>query len=353
MRIRSLAILLLVSVAGAVDVAAQQLPNVEYRPAVKRPAFTVDTGPRVVIDDMHHNFHTANGRYRPFADLLRRDGYRVDGLGKKIDNDVLQTIDTLVIVNALNQRNKTDWSLPTPSAFSSDEVDAVRRWVEAGGSLLLIADHMPFPGAASELAGAFGVTFSNGYARPGHRKRGRVDTFESQTGLMPSVITNGRYSDERVTKIATFGGSAFVPPMGATPVILFGKNSWSHETTRAPGITPDAKKVSIEGWCQGAVFSYGQGRVAVFGEAAMFTAQWAGRNRRPMGMNAPGAEQNYQLALNVMHWLTRVTDSGSGASSSCCSTVIQGSCCPRRVVYRPLQIRRSCRRSCSPMLFRR
>jgi len=47
----------------------------------------------------------------------------------------------------------------------------------------------------------------------------------------------------------------------------------------------------------------GRGRVAVFGEAAMFTAQVSGPERRPMGMNTPTAAQNPQFLLNVMHWL--------------------------------------------------
>ena len=42
---------------------------------------------------------------------------------------------------------------------------AVRDWVKGGGSLLLIADHMPFPGAAGTLASAFGVRFrASGYS---------------------------------------------------------------------------------------------------------------------------------------------------------------------------------------------
>jgi hypothetical protein len=45
--------------------------------------------------------------------------------------------------------------------------------------------------------------------------------------------------------------------------------------------------------------------VAIFGEAAMFSAQLTGPKGKPMGMNAPGAEQNHQLLLNVMHWLSR------------------------------------------------
>jgi len=40
----------------------------------------------------------------------------------------------------------------------------------------------------------------------------------------------------------------------------------------------------------------------------MFTAQLAGPERRPMGMNEKGAEQNPQFLLNVMHWLTGAID---------------------------------------------
>ena len=55
---------------------------------------------------------------------------------------------------------------------------------------------------------------------------------------------------------------------------------------------------------QGAVLRVGKGRVAVFGEAAMFSAQVAGPNRIPMGMNDQSAPQNAQFLLNVMHWLS-------------------------------------------------
>jgi hypothetical protein len=60
----------------------------------------------------------------------------------------------------------------------------------------------------------------------------------------------------------------------------------------------------------------GRGRIAVFGEAAMFSAQLAGSENEPMGMNAPEAMQNHQLLLNVMHWLTRVPELGDGGEAS-------------------------------------
>ncbi len=91
-----------------------------------------------------------------------------DGFG----NEALRHCDVLVISNALHEGNVSDWSLPTPSAFTSEEVESVRARVEAGGGLWLIADHMPLPGAAHELAATFGFELGNGFAmREGHEGR--------------------------------------------------------------------------------------------------------------------------------------------------------------------------------------
>ena len=50
---------------------------------------------------------------------------------------------------------------------------------------------------------------------------------------------------------------------------------------------------------------FGRGRVVVLGEAAMLTARLHRFDGRPIGMNTPGYD-NRQLALNIMHWLTRL-----------------------------------------------
>jgi len=68
--------------------------------------------------------------------------------------------------------------------------------------------------------------------------------------------------------------------------------------------TPETKQVPVGGWLQGAVMKVDRGRAGFFGEAAMFSAQVTGPARRPMGMNAPGAEQNFQFVLNLLHWLS-------------------------------------------------
>ncbi len=123
-----------------------------------------------------------------------------------------------------------------------------------------------------------------------------------------NAITKGRPEDEQVIQVATFGGSAFKLPKDATPVLVFDSGSISRETQKAPGITPDAPVVHIEGWSQGAVETVGKGRVAIFGEASMFSAQLSGPQQKPMGMNAPKAEQNHRFVLNLLHWLSRAEE---------------------------------------------
>ena len=52
---------------------AQQQADPEFNVTVENPAYT-KTGPRVMFDEAHHNFHTTEGRYKPFVDLLMNDG---------------------------------------------------------------------------------------------------------------------------------------------------------------------------------------------------------------------------------------------------------------------------------------
>ena len=288
----------------AATALGQQEADLEFQPRLGPPAYPTDQGPRVAIDAAHHNFHTATGRYQPAAQLLRRDGCRVEGLATPLTADRLRAIDVLVIANPLHARNRSDWSLPTPSAFTADEVAALRAWVEAGGSLLLIADHMPFPGAAGELAAAFGFTFSNGYAGRGREPGGHL-RFTAGSGLATSAVTRGRSAAETVSAVVTFTGSAFTSPAAAQPVLVLPADAVSLEPRKAWEFSRDTTTTPVGGWHQGATLAVGRGRVAVFGEAAMFTAQRSGSRRQPMGFNHPDAPQNAQLLLNVIHWLAR------------------------------------------------
>src|SRR5689334_19924025 len=59
-----------------------------------------DKHPRVTIDRAHHNAHTARGKYRPFAEMLRMDGCEVHSGKRHFSAGSLKKTDVLVIVNA-------------------------------------------------------------------------------------------------------------------------------------------------------------------------------------------------------------------------------------------------------------
>lgn len=286
--------------------AAQQVADSAFTPLVARPAYAAGSGPVVYIDAAHHNFHTADGRYYTFATLLRRDGYVVRSNRSAFSSRSLAAMDVLVISNAMHEQSANNFApLPNYSAFTPGEIAAVERWVRQGGSLMLIADHMPIAGHAAALAAAFGLRFQNGFAFDS-AGNGRT-TFRRSDGLLRShVITDGRVSSERIDSVTTFTGQVFRadPNVDAAPLLLFPPKSQLLLPRVAWVLSDSTPRIPADYQLQAAAVRHGRGKVAVFGEAAMFSAQLSGPDRRPMGMNHPIAAQNYRFALNTLGWLT-------------------------------------------------
>lgn len=299
----------------------QQLADTAFAPPIARPAFASGTGPRLCVDEAHHNFHTVAGRFAPFAALARRDGYRVIASREAFSSTALAACDLLVIANAQpSDRPWNQYPRPTPSAFTDAEIVAVHAWVERGGALLLLADHMPLAGAAAALAGAFGAEFTDGFAydsaagwlrdRERIAARAEVTRFTATDGTLGAhAITRGRAPDEVVAAVRSFTGQAFrwnAP--GVAPLMTLPPHYVSLEPEIAWQFTRNTPIRRVGGWLQGGARRVGSGRVVLLGEAAMLSAQRAGPAQRPMGMNAPGAEQNAQFALNILHWLSELLE---------------------------------------------
>lgn len=283
-----------------------QVADDHFSPGISKPAYREGHGPVVYLDEAHYNFHTVEGRYATFAELLRRDGFVVSPMREHFHADALANADILVIANALageNAQSELDWRLPTYSAFSNPEIAAIEQWVSAGGSLLLIADHMPWPGAAEELGRAFGVQMTNSFATDATCAEDEYLFERADGSLVNHPITDGGRLGERIDYVRTFTGQAFWLTEPGAPILKLKPDSVVLLPTVAWEFSSQTPRIPGNGLLQGAVLERGKGRVAVFGEAAMFSAQVSGAERRPMGMNMPGAEQNPQFLLNVMHWL--------------------------------------------------
>lgn len=297
MQQKRLLIGLLVFCAAQVSARAQQMADTLFTPMIQNPIYQRGEGSVIRIDEAHHNFHTLRGRYMPFAKVLTLDGYRVEAAKQQVSKENLDSTKIFVIANALHASNQQRWALPTPSAFSDEEIEILRKWVEEGGSLFLIADHMPFPGATEKLARAFGVEFINGFAM----KNGGRDIFTIDNGLTSCSIIHGRNEEESVTSIQTFTGQGFKIPNTAQPIIVLNDKYEVKIPEVAWEFNKDTPTVSGENLVQGAYMKVGKGRLVVFGEAAMFSAQRNGKSK--IGMNEKSAAQNVQLLLNIIHWL--------------------------------------------------
>jgi hypothetical protein len=289
---------------GSASVWSAQVADNAADVSVAAPAFPRDMGPIVAVDAGHANFHTIEGRFAPFARLLSNDGFRVMPHVGAFTAEALSGVSILVIANALNPANVTQWTLPTLSAFTPEEIAVVKTFVENGGSLLLIADHMPFGGAAADLAKAFDITFFNGFAfyvpEPA-----APDLFTITDGsLGQDRIMLGRLPAGSVSRVATFTGSAFRAPETARRLLVLTGDYVMLTPQTAWVFPPETPRIPAGGMLQGAALPYGKGRLAVFGEAAMFTAQVDDADPKiRTGFAAAGAEQNKQFVLNVTHWL--------------------------------------------------
>jgi hypothetical protein len=209
----------------------------------------------------------------------------------------------LVISNALGAAQMGAPAAGNP-AFTEEECQAVREWVQAGGALLLIADHAPMGAAAERLGQQFNVEMSKGATSDPQNflkesnNQGFIQ-FNRENGLLGDhAITRGRNAEERINRVQSFTGQSLKGPPDSVAFLKLADT--------AVDVAPQSNvRTSAAGRAQGIALQFGKGRVVVMGEAAMLSAQLAGPQQMKMGMNQPGLD-NKQLVLNLMHWLTGV-----------------------------------------------
>lgn len=280
---------------------AQQQADPEFDTSVARPAYKKD-GPRVMFDEAHHNFHTTDGRYKPFVDLLLNDGYNVVRNRQPFIKSRLSGFKILVIANALGAEEDDDKGADE-AAFTEEEIAAVAEWVKDGGALLLIADHAPFGGAAAALSSRFGVDMSKGYTFDPENSVAGSPTqllFSRENKLLANhSIAEGRNENERIKLVRSFTGQSLKGPEGSIEILKLADSASDRPTYT------DQTSTSAAGRAQAIALKFGKGRVVVHGEAAMLSAQISGPDKRTMGMNVPGND-NKQYTINLMHWLSGI-----------------------------------------------
>ena len=309
---------------GGFFVLSQREPQYDpgFDTAVAEPAYRSEH-PVVLFDEGHREVHAADAGYRPFAELLRHDGYEPRVWREPVTPAALSGATILVVVCARGTNDSED-----APAFSDAECDTIHGWVRGGGALLLVSDHWPFGNAIAALAQRFGVTMGCGMAEDeahGDATLGPSHLwFTREDGLLREhPITAGRRADERVERVLTFTGQSLLGPPEAVAFLAL-SDSATERLPSPPRVQRDGGDLIVsmdygeqqpaKGRAQGLALEVGAGRVVVLGESGMLRAQKE-KSGALVGMNHPGCD-NRQLALNIAHWLSRETAAGAPAPTA-------------------------------------
>jgi len=271
------------------------------------PAYT-GRGPTVALDEAHGNAASTAALYKPFADLLTNDGYRVVTLDTPFAQQRLATVDVLV-VSAESSAAPSAASRSPSRRIGDSEADLVRDWVRGGGSLLLAAAAPASIDAAGRLAERFGVEAGGG--RVFDRLSGAAVTtaleFSRRNGLLGEhPIVHGRGSHAQIARVRSAAGQSLGVPRGAAILLKLSPTareamtrddleSEEYAARQEAGIA-GSFSIPVAGRAQALALPFGRGRLVVLGDPYLLSAA---------GLSASDAD-NRQFALNVMHWLSRL-----------------------------------------------
>lgn len=270
----------------------------------------------ILIDEGHYNFHTINGGYSAFANLLLQNGYDVKAHKGPFNSSSFKEGDVLIIANpfpdqrdsltkqAAAKREPFRWSsVAARSAFTTEEIKIVQNWVFNGGSLLLVLDHAPHGETGGQLALAFGVETRNVET---------TDSTNSDTTVKSPTLLFTRYKGligqhpilHNVDSVVTYLGESLLGPPSSSVLLQLPSTTIDRDWLAA---TREYRNRSAAGRAQGIAFEYGKGRVVILGEAGMLTST-PGNNTNTNGSDgiARADRGNKNFAINIINWLAKV-----------------------------------------------
>ena len=208
------------------------------------------------LEDSYHVDRIVGSSYENWS-VSRATKVIPDLLSDKITYYILKNYDILVI--------------KTPTRYEPNEIDAVVRFVQEGGGLLLIGDHTNFGGSATSLnqiAKRFGIKFGFDAV---NTQEGRL--FYYKRGLLPHTCL--RY----MPYLDFMTGCSIEAPVSAEPVILgFGLNAMPGEYSSTGFFREtrqnDPTQVTDTSWGlfhQAVALKYGKGRIVAFGDSTVIS----------------------------------------------------------------------------------
>ena len=285
---------------------AQMLNDSPFNASVLNPKFSLNKGPKVLIDAGHHNFIVELGLIKPLLDVASADGYQLKIDSMKFTKAYLSNYKLLIIMPAMPFTFGSKHQVTDEITFASDELDALHDWVSNGGRLLMFSEHAPIDKSVTPLFNKFGISTSIGIVADSLFYDSAVKYSSNQTllkftkmnGLLNTdhAITKGEKKGEQINNIVTYGGSG-LKGEGYTNIFKLSSTSYIRKWN---GSTPSG---SANSQCLAGKF--GNGKIVALGDCNGFTAMYVNVNGQKLsfGMQVNAYDWK-QFVLNTLHWLT-------------------------------------------------
>lgn len=277
---------------------AKILGDSTFSPKVNSPAFRV-SHPILCIAHGHHNLAIDDGRYSPIIGLLKSDGYQIKPINSVFSLSSLKVCK--ILYTSAARSISRDHKEMNSSAFSVQEIVALKHWVNEGGGLLVATDHPNMAQASEALVEAFGVSGSQTTVKdavntiPELNDSGvivfKVNPVEDEIGIL-----KGRNKSEQIRKVTFFDGQSLASTKG---VLLLPFQESAQEELSDHSIRKATGRAGV------VVIRHGNGRVVITGDATVFTSKVESSTGQKLGINREGSD-NVQFAINTFHWLSKL-----------------------------------------------
>ena len=262
-------------------------------------------GSTVLIDSYHPSiFHNKSpGKVDTgIIDILQKDGFKANFLLQPLmENSLTTGTNIFAIIGMRNKRTRV---------LSENEIVALKRWINGGGSLLLVVGHYPNGEGAIELMKALGVEYLNGYANypglPGEKQDELCSHFamSRENNLLTShpVVAKNNPVMLPVNRVKFLcGGAVFRKPEDVILDMPAGTNIYYHNEDNGNLVLSEGSGQQLAGMIG---FKYGKGRVVVAADQGIFRnlIKIFDSKRGYVTMNDPQAD-NAALFVNTMRWL--------------------------------------------------
>ena len=249
---------------------ALALASRESEPAAPAKGRFVPPGTVVLFDEAHFPVCTVNpnnpsgyknpqshpeGAYAAYAKVLESAGMTVKTLdyGYYLDSNSLSGVKVLIIV--CSQGISKDDTVSAP--YTTDETEAVLKFVRNGGGLFLIGDHTTFPPAIFPIAEKFGIAYAQTKLQdPYHNVRNTTSSPPSPLNDDSDVNSfiyfersRGNFGDhpimENINRVELYRTDYFSElPDEAVPLITTDTDTYHFESPENPYVYAPSKVVS-------------------------------------------------------------------------------------------------------------